>query len=56
VDKLTGEKLTELLDAKHRSFDSRFESTFPLKQNGKFKPAEIDFAKAALSDLLGSLG
>lgn len=52
---LTAESLTTQLEERRAAFDRKFESIFSLKQ--KAVPTEqIEFAKAALSNILGGIG
>ncbi|XP_055389385.1 uncharacterized protein LOC129618575 [Condylostylus longicornis] len=50
-----GEDYTQLLKKKIDEFDNKFEKTFNL-ENKKFSQDEINFAKAALSNMLGGIG
>ncbi|XP_046686080.1 mannosyl-oligosaccharide glucosidase-like [Homalodisca vitripennis] len=52
---LTGKVYTDLLAKKVEEFDAKFESIFKLKEK-TFKDEEINFAQAALSNLLGGIG
>uniref|UniRef100_A0A1B6MNE2 mannosyl-oligosaccharide glucosidase n=1 Tax=Graphocephala atropunctata TaxID=36148 RepID=A0A1B6MNE2_9HEMI len=52
---LTGKVYTDLLAKKVEEFDQKFESIFKLKEK-KFEDEMINFAKAALSNLLGGIG
>lgn len=45
---------TELSKAE-AAFDKRFENTFKIAEKG-FSEGEIDFAKAAMSNLIGGIG
>ncbi|CAG8456176.1 9202_t:CDS:10 [Ambispora leptoticha] len=47
--------LTSGLESSIREFDQRFEKTFGLSEKG-FNEKEIDFAKMALSNLIGGIG
>lgn len=50
-----GQEYTELLTAKRDEFNKRFEKTFRLKEKG-YSTAEIAFAQAALSNMIGGIG
>jgi len=52
---LTGKIYTELLQQKCDEFDEKFEDIFKLKEK-KFKENEVNFAQAALSNLVGGIG
>ncbi|XP_014771134.1 mannosyl-oligosaccharide glucosidase [Octopus bimaculoides] len=52
---LQGDSFTNLLNSYVEEFDTKFENTFHLKEKD-FKTEEINFAKAALSNMLGSIG
>nr|CAB3263899.1 mannosyl-oligosaccharide glucosidase-like [Phallusia mammillata] len=54
-DTLAGPKFTSLLASIKDKFDKKFEKKFPLKDKG-YGPEEIQFAKAALSNMLGGIG
>lgn len=51
----TGATYTSALAQKIQEFDSRFESTFHLRDKG-FNAAALDFARLAFSNMLGSVG
>lgn len=51
----TGAKYTAALAAKVKEFDSRFESTFHLKDKG-FNAETMNFAQLAFSNMIGSIG
>ncbi|XP_065186679.1 mannosyl-oligosaccharide glucosidase-like [Sycon ciliatum] len=50
-----GSDLTKALKAHHKAFNTRFEKTFDLAAK-KYSAAEINFARAALSNMLGGMG
>lgn len=52
---MTDAALDELLERSRSNFDRRFEHVFRLKEKG-LSDAEIEFAKAALSNVLGGIG
>lgn len=52
---LQGSVFNELLTKHQSDFDLRFEQKFNLKSKG-FSDGEIDFAKATLSNMVGSIG
>lgn len=52
---LQGEIFTTLLNKHIEQFDNQFENRFHLYEKG-FKTEEINFAKAALSNMIGSIG
>lgn len=54
-EKLTGEIYDKSLDNYEKNFDNKFEETFKLKVKG-YKEDEINFAKAAFSNMIGSIG
>lgn len=52
---LQGETFTALLNKHIEDFDNQFENRFHLSEKG-LKTEEINFAKAALSNMIGSIG
>lgn len=54
-NQLVGAAMTEELERRKARFDARFERTFGLAGKG-FGPAQVRFAKAALSNMLGGMG
>lgn len=54
-EKLTGETYDKTLSNYEKNFDDKFESTFKLKAKG-YKEDEINFAKVAFSNMIGSIG
>ena len=52
---LVGDSLTEEINARTDAFNDKFEQVFELKKKG-YKQREINFAKAALSNMLGGIG
>ncbi|TRY99540.1 hypothetical protein DNTS_020832 [Danionella cerebrum] len=54
-NQLVGSVLTEELEKHKAAFDDKFEGTFGLQAQG-FSSAQIQFAKAALSNMLGGMG
>lgn len=52
---LTGNTFTQEFQSHVSKFDSIFEEKFPLRAKG-FSDDEIDFAKAALSNMIGGIG
>lgn len=50
-----GAEYTEILESKRSEFNERFEKTFRLKEKG-YTDAEIDFAQASLSNMIGGIG
>ncbi|KAK9768353.1 Processing alpha glucosidase I [Basidiobolus ranarum] len=54
-DNIKGEEISNLLETSYRQFDERFERTFKLASK-EFKPHQIAFAKAAMSNMLGGIG
>ncbi|KAJ3089596.1 Processing alpha glucosidase I [Quaeritorhiza haematococci] len=52
---LHGDSLTKLFDDASETFRNRFEKTFKLTEKG-FTPAQIKFAQAIMSNMLGGLG
>lgn len=52
---MTGAALDRLLERSRDNFDQRFEHVFRLKEKG-LSDGEIEFAKAALSNVLGGIG
>ncbi|ORX92341.1 glycoside hydrolase [Basidiobolus meristosporus CBS 931.73] len=49
------EEISTLLQTSYQQFDERFERTFKLASKG-FKPHQVDFAKAAMSNMVGGIG
>lgn len=54
-ERLLGDVFDSLLQQHTMNFDQKFEQKFQLKMKG-FSDSEIDFAKAALSNMVGSVG
>lgn len=54
-EKLTGERYEKALREKRKLFNEKFENIFKLGSKG-YKPDEVDFAKMAFSNMLGSIG
>lgn len=54
-ERLTGNLFDETLERFVNKFDKKFEEKFSLKSKG-FSDSEINFAKAALSNMVGSIG
>jgi mannosyl-oligosaccharide glucosidase len=54
VMSVSGERLSSALETREKNFDLRFENTFHLKDKG-FSDSEVDFAKAAFSNLIGGM-
>lgn len=52
---LTGSSLDSLLQQNRKSFDEKFDKVFSLKEKGR-NEYEIEFAKVALSNVLGGIG
>ncbi|KAB7495064.1 Mannosyl-oligosaccharide glucosidase [Armadillidium nasatum] len=52
---LSGEVLTKEIDQLSKGFDEKFESKFGLRAKG-FGEKEIEFAKAAMSNMVGGIG
>jgi len=50
-----GEQLTRIFESKKREYDERFNSLFHLSEKG-YNNTYIDFAKHALSNLIGGIG
>lgn len=50
-----GAEYTEILESKRSEFNERFEKTFRLTEKG-YTDAEIDFAQASLSNMIGGIG
>lgn len=55
IDSLSDTVLERYIDKYRAEFDEKFEKTFGLKAKG-FKENELQFAKAALSNMLGGIG
>lgn len=55
VNALTGQTYTDALETKRTEFHKRFENTFNLKAKG-YTADEIQFAEAALSNMVGGIG
>lgn len=55
IDKLTGKEYDEALETQRQLFSKKFENVFNLKSKG-YKDDEVAFAKAAFSNLIGSIG
>ncbi|OQR71857.1 mannosyl-oligosaccharide glucosidase-like [Tropilaelaps mercedesae] len=53
-EELKGNAYTKELNKQRRKFDEQFDRIFPLRL--KFKAEEVDVAKAALSNMIGSIG
>lgn len=53
--RLSSDAVSELIAEQQRNFDERFESVFKLSQRG-IPEKEIQFAKVALSNVLGGIG
>jgi mannosyl-oligosaccharide glucosidase len=54
-EKLTGENYDKLLKIYEKKFDNKFEKIFKLSSNG-FTEDEVNFAKLAFSNMMGSIG
>uniref|UniRef100_A0A8C1LFE4 Mannosyl-oligosaccharide glucosidase n=1 Tax=Cyprinus carpio TaxID=7962 RepID=A0A8C1LFE4_CYPCA len=54
-NQLVGSVLTDELEKRKVAFDEKFESSFGLQAKG-FTSSQIEFAKAALSNMLGGMG
>ncbi|GFR99127.1 mannosyl-oligosaccharide glucosidase [Elysia marginata] len=54
-EELSKEKFTAVMQSKEQEFDAKFEKVFLLAQRG-YKVNEINFAKSALSNMLGGIG
>lgn len=54
-EKLTGVRYEEALKEKRRIFNEKFEKVFKLNSKG-YEPDELDFAKMAFSNMIGSIG
>ncbi|XP_076812485.1 mannosyl-oligosaccharide glucosidase-like [Clavelina lepadiformis] len=52
---LAGDVFTKHLTQLKDKFDKKFEATFPLSDKG-YSQGEVDFAKAALSNMIGGIG
>ncbi len=52
---MTSETITQELKKAVIAFDKRFEETFHLKKHG-YTESMVDFAKAAMSNLIGGIG
>lgn len=50
-----GDGYSEALASKQKEFEVRFEHTFKLKEKG-YSPAEVRFAQAAMSNMVGGIG
>ncbi len=55
LNQLVGSVLTDELEKRKVAFDEKFESSFGLQAKG-FTSSQIEFAKAALSNMLGGMG
>lgn len=55
VNSFTGDSLSEKLEESYSAFNSRFERIFGLSEKG-FSAAQVDFAQAMMSNLLGGIG
>ena len=52
---LTGDEFSRVLLEKQNLFNENFEKTFGLKKLG-FNQSQIDFAQAAMSNMIGGIG